>query len=134
MSDTDDWSPDESLGTETFESWDEALDEQDEVQPDAFDDPEGDRELDSQLTLDDTETEELGGQLDNPEQLAVLDGGIDDPDGVGQPSAPVDDAGWDLDAAERTTADDLDATDDELDETEILEVANELGRTGRTDE
>jgi hypothetical protein len=115
MSGTDEWSPDESLGTETFESWDEALDEQDEVQPDALGDPEGERSLDRQLTLDQAEAEEAGVELDDPERLAVLDGGIDDPDGVGQPDDAVgaEEAGWDLDAAERVTADDLDADEAE---------------------
>jgi hypothetical protein len=118
MSGTDDWSPDEALDTETYESWDEALDRQDEVEPDRPDDAEGERELDTELFVDQAEVDELGAALDDPEQLAVLDGGIDDPDGVGVPNngtgddATADtDAGWDLDAGDRRTAAELDAED-----------------------
>jgi hypothetical protein len=116
MSGTDDWSPDEPLDTETYESWDEALDRQDEVEPDRPGDPEGERELDTELFVDQAEIDEVGASLDDPEQLAVLDGGIDDPDGVGlldsgsanEPTADTD-AGWDLDAGDRRTAAELDA-------------------------
>jgi hypothetical protein len=55
MSD-DERSPDEALGTETFRQGDVAEDE---------------REL-----------EELGAQLDNPERVVTLQGGMDDPDGI----------------------------------------------------
>jgi hypothetical protein len=55
MSD-DEWSPDEALGTETFRQGDVAEDE---------------REL-----------EELRAQLDNPERVVTLQGGMDDPDGI----------------------------------------------------
>jgi hypothetical protein len=120
MSGTDDWSPDESLDTETYESWDEALDREDEVEPDRPGDAEGERELDSQLFVDQEELDEAGASLDDPEQLAVLDGGIDDPDGVGvldsgsgnNPTADVD-AGWDLDGGDRRTAAELDAEADD---------------------
>ena len=112
MSNTDDWSPDESLGTETFESWDEDLDLEDEVTPDSVDDPEGERSLDRQLYVDDAEAEEIGAELDDPEHMAVLDGDMDDPDGVepsdgGRPAAAGEE-GWDLDAEERVTASHLD--------------------------
>jgi hypothetical protein len=111
MSDTDDWSPDESLDVETYESWDEALDRQDEVEPEAPDNPEGERSLDTQLFVDQTEVDELGAALDDPEHLAVLEGGIDDPDGTGliDDGPPGDDEGWDLDAGDRRTAAELDA-------------------------
>jgi hypothetical protein len=105
MTKSEDWSPDDQLGTETFEQADEALDEDDALSP------EGDDELEElalgnqQLPIDDRELEEAGAELDDPEQLAVLDGGIDDPDGVGGDevrtgSRPLDDDGWDLDADE----------------------------------
>ena len=110
---SDSWSPDESPENEAYEAWDEALDEEDELQPDAPGDPEGERALDRQLVVDEEELSEIGAELDDPEQLAVLEGGIDDPDGIGpeRSSQPTDDAGWDLDAAERRT--DLDLDDDE---------------------
>ena len=115
MSGTEDWTPDESLGTETYDTWDEELDEQDVVTPDATGDPEGERSLDRQLLVDSAEAEEAGVQLDDPQRLAVLDGGIDDPDGVGIPERgeQADDEGWDLDAEERLTAEHLD--DEDLD-------------------
>jgi hypothetical protein len=118
MSGSGDWTPDESLDTETYDSWDEELDDQDVVTPDAAGDPEGERSFDRQLVLDEVEAEEAGIALDDPERLAVLDGGIDDPDGVGSPEqrARPDDEGWDLDAEERLT--DQQLTADEVDEDE----------------
>jgi hypothetical protein len=132
MSGTDEWSPDEPLDTETYESWDEALDERDELEPDALGDPEGERELDSQLYVDDTEAEEAGVELDDPEQLAVLDGGIDDPDGVGEPSASSDEPGWDLDAADRETAEDIDDNPDILEESDLVKAEDLNAIDGRT--
>ena len=113
MSGTDDWSPDEALDeTETYESWDEALDDEDAVTPGRLDDPDGERSLDTQLYLDDAEAEEAGVALDDPERMAVLDGDIDDPDGVELPDEeqrrPGDGEGWDLDAEERHTETRLD--------------------------
>jgi hypothetical protein len=116
---SDDWSPDEALGTETDESWDEALDQQDEVQTDANDNPEGERELDTQLIVDEAEVGEIGLELDDPERMAVLDGDIDDPDGVdpfeldAKDTTPLGEEGWDLDAADRITSDRLDDPDDD---------------------
>jgi hypothetical protein len=119
MSNAGDWSPDEPLDTETYESWDEDLDARDEVTPDDVDDAEGERSLDRQLVVDSAELEELGGQLDDPERMAVLDGDMDDPDGL-EAEGPVegsrpraDQAGWDLDAEERQTAEYLDADPDD---------------------
>jgi hypothetical protein len=114
MSDTGDWSPDEPLDTETYESWDEALDEEDELEP-AASGAEGERSLDRQLVLDEAEVGEAGVGFDDPELLAVLDGGIDDPDGVGV--APggkrlLDGDGWDLDAGDRLPAGDPDPDDE----------------------
>jgi len=82
---------------------DEALDGIDELEPDLLDRPEGERALDLQLVVDERELEELGAALDDPEQFAVLDGVMDDPDGLGAPTASkrarqTDDHGWDLDA------------------------------------
>ena len=54
-----------------------------------------------------------GAELDDPEQIAVLDGMIDDPDGVGGPSLHArqreeDPEGWDLDAPLAAVSDDED--------------------------
>lgn len=102
MNENQEWSPDEELGTETYASWDEALDAEDELQPGRLGSPEGERSLDRQLKVDELEVQETGAGLTDPETLAVLDGGIDDPDGAGV-TAPVADGedGWDLDAADR---------------------------------
>jgi hypothetical protein len=119
MSNTADWSPDEPLDTETYESWDEDLDSRDEVTPDDVDDAEGERSLDRQLVVDDAELEALGSQLDDPDRMAVLDGDMDDPDGLeaegldGGSPRPVDQEGWDLDAEERQTDERLDADPDD---------------------
>jgi len=115
MSSGDEWSPDEALGSEAIEPWDEALDAEDELTPGAFGSAEGERSLDRQLVVDEAELSEAGAALDDPETMAVLDGGIDDPDGVdrvgtagGRPSRP-EDAGWDLDAEERLAGAQLDS-------------------------
>jgi hypothetical protein len=97
------WSPDEPLETETFEGWDEALDAEDEGEPEGLEPSEGERSLDRQLFLDEAEVDEAGVRLDDPERMAVLSGGIDDPDGVDAgPRAErrPGDEGWDLDAEE----------------------------------
>jgi hypothetical protein len=116
VSGSDEWSPDEAQGTEAAEPWDEALDAEDEVEPDTPVGAEGERSLDRQLVVDQAELDEAGAGLDDPEDLAVLDGGIDDPDGVGrsagQGSRRPDDAGWDLDAEEREADANLDADPD----------------------
>ena len=100
MSQNDEQSPDEALGTETFEQGDEALDEQSRIDPDFLEDVEQDPSLDPTLLVDDLELEEAGAKFDNPEVLATLDGGIDDPDGVGEPRTEprsADEEGWELD-------------------------------------
>jgi hypothetical protein len=103
MSRTDDYSPDEPLGTEVFEQGDEALSEQARLDPEFMEELDQDPSLEPALELDDRELEELGLKLDDPESLAVLDGGMDDPDGTGGPRAGAtgpagEDDGWDLDA------------------------------------
>ncbi|HEX3621432.1 MAG TPA: hypothetical protein VHT97_03870 [Acidimicrobiales bacterium] len=107
-----DWSPDEPLETETFEAWDEAADDEEGSSPGQLDGSMAETSLDEQLLLDETEVNEVGVNLDDPERMAVLDGGADDPDGVGidvPPGEPrVGEEGWDLDAGEQRTADSLD--------------------------
>jgi hypothetical protein len=102
MSQYDEQSPDEPLGTETFEQGDEALDEESRLDPDFLEDVERDPSLDPTLLVDELELEEAGATFDDPEAMAVLEGGIDDPDGVGSPREGRirngDDEGWDLDA------------------------------------
>lgn len=82
MSKNDEWSPDEALGTETFEQGDEALDDDATSETDLLEDVEQDPSLDPTLLVDERELEEAGVELDDPEKIATLDGGIDDPDGV----------------------------------------------------
>jgi hypothetical protein len=110
MPTSDDWSPDQQLDSETFEQADEALDEDDAFSAQDAEGPDGLAPRNRQLPIDDRELEEAGANLDDPEQLAVLDGGIDDPDGVGGDevrtrSESSDDEGWDLDADEEAGAD-----------------------------
>ncbi len=104
-----DWSPDEPLGTEVFEAWDEALDAGDAGDPEGLDRSEGERSLDRQLFVDEVELDEAGVRLDDPERIVVLDGGADDPDGLDAPPAPAGprpgDEGWDLDAGEDLVTD-----------------------------
>jgi hypothetical protein len=103
MTANDDWSPDDSSGDQPFEQGDEALDDSTGLDPDFLEAVEADPSLDPTLAVDDRELAEAGAELDDPESLAVLDGGIDDPDGIEVPPAgrvggAADDEGWDLDA------------------------------------
>jgi hypothetical protein len=103
MSQSDDWSPDEPLGTEVFQQGDEALDEDSRFDPDLVESIEQDPSLDPTLQVDERELEEAGAEFDDPEDLVTLDGGFDDPDGLGGPSGRArsrreDKEGWDLDA------------------------------------
>ena len=104
MSPNDEQSPDEPLGTEAFEQGDEALDEEAHLHPEFIEAVERDPSLDPTLQLDELELEEAGVEFDDPEVLATLDGGIDDPDGVdprrGTPRRAAGEDGWDLDAGE----------------------------------
>lgn len=115
MSDRGDWSPDEPLGTETFEAWDEALDSEDDADPDSPERSEGERSLDRQLFVDEAEVDEAGLRLDDPEREAVLTGGGDDPDGADPALSPVvprpGEEGWDLDAGEDVADEDLAQSD-----------------------
>ena len=87
MSESSDWSPDEPLGTEAFEQGDEALDDENQLDPDFLESVELDPSLDPTLQVDDRELEEAGVEFDDPEALSTLDGGLDDPDGIGGPTA-----------------------------------------------
>lgn len=99
--------PDEN---EAYENLDEALDDEDIHGVG----PEGERDVDGDLVVDETELEEAGGELDNPEQMSILDGGMDDPDGSGPPPhRPGDDpeAGWDVDPTVQRAGADEDEED-----------------------
>ncbi len=90
-------------GTEIFEQGDDAIDESSRLDPDFEEELELDPSLDPRLQVDERELEEAGAELDDPEQIAVLDGMIDDPDGLGgrsprTRSRETDPEGWDLDA------------------------------------
>ena len=91
MSDGGEWSPDEPLGTETPEAWDEALDAEDEGEPEGLERSEGERSLDRQLFVDEAEVDEAGVRLDDPD-------GVDTRRGADGPRPG--DEGWDLDAGE----------------------------------
>lgn len=56
----------------------------------------------TEIPVDETENEEIGANLDDPEQMAMIDGAMDDPDGIDPDQVPAphnpDDDGWDLDA------------------------------------
>jgi hypothetical protein len=101
MSQDDTWSPDEPSGSEAFEEGDEARDEQSRIDAEFFEDVELDPSLDPTLLLDERELEEAGAEFDNPERMATLDGGIDDPDGIDDPSVGRirrdDDEGYGID-------------------------------------
>ena len=75
-----------------YEDVDEELDEQDAT-GEGF----GQRDIED-MTVDRTELQEIGGDLDDEGKISILEGGIDDPDGSG-PGDDADDveAGWDVD-------------------------------------
>ncbi len=101
MSSGDEWSPDEPLGTETFRQGDVAEDEGERIERGYREQIENDPALDPTLLADERELEELGAQLDDPELLVTLQGGVDDPDGVDRPPVHHDrdeDDGWNLTA------------------------------------
>ncbi len=103
MTPDDEWSPDEPLGTEAFEQGDEATDDASRIDPNLVEDIEQDPSINPTLQVDDRELEEAGAEFDDPEQMVTLEGGMDDPDGLGAPITPArgrTDAedGWGLDA------------------------------------
>jgi hypothetical protein len=103
MSQKDSWSPDEPPDTEAFEQGDEALDDASRIDPNLVEDVQLDPSLNPTLQVDERELEEAGAEFDDPEGLVTLDGGIDDPDGLGESTSSArsrreDETGWDLDA------------------------------------
>jgi hypothetical protein len=96
MSQNDEWSPDEPSGSEPFEQGDEALDDKEQLDPSFLEAVELDPSLEPSLQGDDRELEEAGAELDDPEDLVTLDGGIE-PSSRDRARA-ADDEGWDLDA------------------------------------
>ncbi len=101
MSRSDEWSPDEPSSAESFEPGDEARDESERTDPEFGEAVEGDPSLDPTLQVDERELEEAGAEFDDPEEMVTLEGGIDDPDGLGEPpgrtrSRREDEDGWDL--------------------------------------
>jgi len=115
MSSGDEWSPDEALETETFRQGDVAEDEGERLSPSFLEDLELDPSLDPTLVADELELDELGAQLDDPELLVTLEGGMDDPDGADRPAKlrPREgDEGWDLSAPLARDEDDDGGEDD----------------------
>jgi hypothetical protein len=102
--------PDEN---EAYESFDEALDGEDVSGPTAG--PEGQRDLDSEIVADQTALEQIGANLDDPDRIALLDGGMDDPDGSGPPPA-----------SEPNTAFDAARTDPEFDDDDAVDPQLEI--------
>jgi len=102
MTEGDEWTPDEPPGEEAFEQGDEARDEEERLDPRWSEDIELDPSLNPTFQVDNRELEETGSELDDPEAMVTLEGGIDDPDGLGPPSGArtsrPDQEGWDLDA------------------------------------
>ncbi len=93
---------------EAFEQGDEAIDEASRIDPNFIEELELDPSLDPTLQVDERELEEAGAAFDDPERKVTLEGGIDDPDGLGEPTGRhgEDDDGWDLDASEVSESDD----------------------------
>jgi hypothetical protein len=103
MTPNDEWSPDEPLGTEAFEQGDEATDDASRIHPHLVEDIEQDPSINPTLQVDERELEEAGAEFDDPERMVTLEGGMDDPDGLGAPTIPARgradaEDGWGLDA------------------------------------
>ena len=116
MAPSDEWSPDEPLGTEVFEQGDEATDDASRIDPDLLEGVAQDPSLDPTLQVDERELQEAGAEFDDPERMVTLEGGMDDPDGLGESTVRSaregeTDDGWSLDAplvSETEPDDDLD--------------------------
>jgi hypothetical protein len=116
MSESTEWSPDEALGTETFRQGDVAEDENERISRSFLEDLEQDPSLGPALVADERELQELGAQLDDPELLVILDGGMDDPDGTDLRRPAGDrngDESWDLSAPLVAGEEDGDIMEDE---------------------
>jgi len=105
------------------ENVDLALDEQD-----ASGDGTGQRQIED-MTADRTELEEAGADLEDEDQMSLLDGGIDDPDGSGPPEDRDDtEAGWDVDpvTADRAGGEQADegAEGDAVTDDQLIDVAD----------
>ena len=74
-----------------YEDVDEELDEQDAT-GEGF----GQRDIED-MTVDRTELQEIGGDLEDEDRVSLLEGGIDDPDGSGPVAGDDEEAGWDVD-------------------------------------
>jgi len=74
-----------------YEEVDEDLDEQDAT-GEGF----GQRDIED-MTVDRTELQEIGGDLEDEDRVSLLEGGIDDPDGSGPVEADDLEAGWEVD-------------------------------------
>jgi hypothetical protein len=103
MAPNDEWSPDEPLGTEVFEQGDEATDDASRIDPHLLEGVEQDPSLDPTLQVDERELQEAGAEFDDPERMVTLEGGMDDPDGLGESTVRSTrecetDDGWSLDA------------------------------------
>ena len=101
MTSDDGRSPDVPQETEIFEQGDEALGEEERLNPAFSEAVQNDPSLDPTNVVDELELEEAGAELDDPEAMVTLSGGIDDPDGLGGPPHGGDagahgEPGWDL--------------------------------------
>lgn len=92
MTDVYEEPPDEN---EQYENLDESLDEQD--LPGHGGGPDGARDLDLDVVADVKALAEVGANLDDPDQMSLLDGAMDDPDGV-RPGRTSDEEDADIDA------------------------------------
>jgi len=105
---------------EAFESLDEALDDED-AQSGFTRGPQGQRDLDSELVVDEYELEEAGALLDDPDRISLIDGSMDDPDGAPprtrRPPALYD--GWERDPLEAEDAGLEDSDDEDEDDDDI---------------
>jgi hypothetical protein len=128
VNETFDEPPDEN---EAFENLDEALDAVD-AERGYSGGPEGERDLGSDLVVDRFELEEADADLDDPEQISLLPGAMDDPDGAGTRIAALEtedeedeeDVGTDAEADERDgwlDDDEVDAASD-LRDLDLLDV------------
>ena len=69
MSNSSEWFPDQDSGAESFEPGDEALDEEERLDPGFLEKLENDPSLDPSLLIDERELREAGIELDDPEDL-----------------------------------------------------------------
>jgi len=91
----------EAFATTSFEGAADAVEERERLSAEFVGELEQDPSHNPFISLDELELEEIGAKFGDPEGMVMLDGGMDDPDGLDVParrthSGHPEEEGWDL--------------------------------------